>query len=520
MAINDEPDLFISSSRNEQAICDLLNEIFIDAATRRVADVHFHETEGTCRVRFRLPGGTVWERSVHDFETARVFDNKIRSRSKMSYSEHESPLDGRMSFRINGEGVDVRVALTPGVSGQLIVCRLLMQANGRKNLANIFMSPSVRLTIKRILEEPDGLFVVTGPTGSGKSTMLYSILNELNNGERNIVTIEDPVEYRIQEFHQMPVSRNLTFADGLRAALRQDPDIIMVGEIRDSETASVAIQASITGHLVLSTIHANTASEAITRFVKLGIDHTTLGTALRAISAQRLLKRVSPDCPKKPLTVSQKTWLNKNGIVPDPGMEYFAPENDEHYLTDEYVPVIELMTIDSCVQIEIGRGSQEIVNAASRQAQYETLARCGERLAAQGLVSLSDVMRITSNFSTVRVNTRRLGELAVERGLLPRKTLWEIIAKQAEDRMAGLDPVHIGQTLVERGLCTSEQVVEMAGFTLDAKEVIERLIKSDQDRHSYYRLLDTWVPGEQSLFDMAFCAGLCELGAVNEIFRV
>lgn len=514
----DEPDLFLSSSRNEQSICDSLNQIFIDAVNRRVADVHFHESEGCCRVKFRLPGGAVWEHSVHDFETARIFDNKIRSRSKLSYSERESPMDGRMSFRINNEGVDVRVALTPGVSGQLIVCRLLMQSNGRKNLSDISMSPAVRLTLKRILDEPDGLMIVTGPTGSGKSTTLYSVLNELNNGERNIVTIEDPVEYRVQGFHQMPVSRNLTFADGLRAALRQDPDIIMVGEIRDAETAGVAIQASITGHLVLSTMHANTAAEAITRLAKLGVDHATLGAALRAISAQRLLPMVVPDCPKKPPSEFQKAWMEKNGITPDPGTEYPAPECKEHF--SGYAPVIELMLADPVVQSEIGRGAREIVNAASRQAQYETLAKCGERMAAQGLISLSRVMQLTSDFSAMKISTRRLGELAVERGFLTRQESWAIIAKQAEDRMAGRDPVHVGRILVERGICTPEQVVELAGFTLDAKEVMERLIKTDLDRHTYYRLLDNWIPGEQSLFDMAFHAGLCELGAINEIFRV
>lgn len=515
---NNEPDLFLSSSRNEQSVCDALNQIFIDAVTRRVADVHFHENNGICRVRFRLPGGVVWEHSVHDFETARVFDNKIRSRAKLSYSERESPMDGRMSFRINAEGVDVRVALTPGVSGQLIVCRLLMQSNGRKNLDDIAMSPSVRLALKRILDEPDGLMIVTGPTGSGKSTTLYSILNELNNGERNIITIEDPVEYRVPGFHQMPVSRSLSFANGLRAALRQDPDVIMVGEIRDAETANVAIQASITGHLVLSTMHANTAAEAVTRLVKLGVDHSTLGAALRAISAQRLLSTVTPDCPKAPPTEFQQAWLEKNGISPDHDTEYPAPENKNHY--SGYAPVMELMLADHVVQSAIDHGAREIVNAASRQAQYETLARCGERMAAQGQFSLAQVMQITSEFSTMKISTRRLGELAVERGLITRKNLWEIIDKQSNDRLNGNDPVHVGHILVERGLCTPEQVVDMTGYTLDAKEVIERLIKADQDRHVYYRLLDSWVPGEQSLFDMAFSAGLCELGSINEIFRI
>lgn len=513
-----EPDLFLSSSRVDQPICDQLNGIFIEAVERRVSDIHFQESGNQCHVRFRMPGGTVWHRSSHDFETARMFDNKIRSRAKLSFSEREAPLDGRMSFRINNEGVDVRVALTPGVSGQMIVCRMLLQSNGRKNLNDIAMSSQVRLALSRVLKEPDGMLIVTGPTGSGKSTLLYSILNELNDGERNIVTIEDPVEYRVPQFHQMPVSRNLSFADGLRAALRLDPDIIMVGEIRDAETAAVAIQASNTGHLVLSTMHANSAAEAIGRFVSLGVDPVTLGATLRAISAQRLLQQVTPDCPRKPPTQLQKIWLEKHGIYPDFGTEYPFPQGKQHF--DGYTPVIELMLSDSFVQPFITHGTREIMNAASKQPQYETLAMGGERMAAQGLVSLEKVIQVTSSFNAMKINTKRLGELAVARGILSRNEMWSLIDQQAQDVLMGNDAVHIGQILVRRGLCTPEEVVSMAGYTIDAREIIERLVKSDRDRHVFFQASKTWIPGEQSLFDLAVSEGLCESRSINELFCI
>ena len=517
-----EPDLFIPSSKADYVICDQLNDIFIDAVTRRVSDVHFKEDNGRCNVRFRMPGGEVWLRSSFDHETARIFDSKIRARAKLPFNEREAALGGRMSFKIGNEGVDVRVELSPGVSGQLIACRMLHQSNSDKKLKDFYMSGQARLALNRILREPDGLFIVTGPTGSGKTTLLYSVLNELYNEiyqrNCNIVTIEDPVEYSVPHFHQMRVTRSLSFSDGLRSALRQDPDVIMVGEIRDPESASIAIQAANTGHLVFSTMHANSAAETIDRFMRLGIDPLTVGSTLRGVSAQRLLQTVTEDCPRQAPTPLQQQWLAKHGIFPDPDTRYPAPQGKQHLAG--YVPVMELMLMNSAVQLAIPHGTQAIVNAAARQGQYETLAMCGERLAAQGVVPLNKVIQITSSFVSVRPYVKRLGEMAVLQGIMTRKEMWDLVDFQAQQILQGGDPIHLGKLLIQNQKCTPDQVVWMAGYTSDAREIMDRSLKTEKERQAFLPIVQAWIPGEQSLFDLVIKEGLCEKQGIYDAFSI
>lgn len=311
-------NLFISVSRTEDHIVSFLNETIKQAVQERVADIHFQITDRLCRTRFRMPGGALVNHADVDRNWMPVIDEKVRTRARLSVTDRLSMQDGRISLLIDDVNVDIRVAISPGVNGsQLIVCRLLNQSNSNIRLADIMMTPSVREAFERILIEPNGLFLVTGPTGSGKTTTLYSLLNELNEEARNIITIENPVEYRVPEFHQINVDgQSTTFAGALRSVLRQDPDVILIGEIRDQETANIAVQAAITGHLVLSTLHSNNAAMAITRMVEFGIDPHTLAAALRGVMAQRLIKKLAnpEEAARTVPNESEKMWLKVNNI--------------------------------------------------------------------------------------------------------------------------------------------------------------------------------------------------------------
>ena len=513
-----EPDLFVPSGRSDAETCQVLNDIFIEAARKRVADIHFRDDGQGLDVRFRLPGGELWTYTTLPHEIARQVDTKIRARSKMAFNERQAAMDGRMSLRVDDQRVDVRVSLTPGVGGtQLIVNRLLMQSNAEKRLADVRMTPAVRQTFHQLIREPNGLFVVTGPTGSGKTTTLYAVLNELNNGKNNIITIENPVEYRVKGLHQIDVSGGLTFAQALRAVLRQDPDVILVGEIRDSETAHVAIDAAITGHLVLSTLHANTAAEAVTRFIELGVDPMTLGAALRGVSAQRLISTVKPDCPRHPPTEAQVAWLACHGIRPDHGTEYPFASNRQDY--SGFSPVMELIVTDRAFQQVMDRGAMKMVNSAAGQSQFDSLAHAGERMAAMGYTTLEEVMRVVSSIDAVKIVTKRIGEMAVSRGFISRRNLWAMLDERATALLsAGVTatPPSEERLLVERGYCTREQVVDMIGYTCGATAIMEGLIRTDDARFTYQEILGKWTPGENSLFELAYKAGLCDHGGINE----
>ncbi|QKE37388.1 GspE/PulE family protein [Ferrovum myxofaciens] len=517
-----EPDLFVSSGRSDAEACQILNGIFTEAARKRVADIHLRDDGHSLDVRFRLPGGELWTYTTLSMEVARQVDTKIRARSKMAFNERQAAMDGRMSLKVDGGRVDVRVSLTPGVGGtQLIVNRLLMQSNAEKKLSDVRMTPAVRQTFHQLIREPNGLFVVTGPTGSGKTTTLYAVLNELNNGKNNIITIENPVEYRVKGLHQIDVCGGLTFAQALRAVLRQDPDVILVGEIRDSETAHVAIDAAITGHLVLSTLHANTAAEAVTRFIELGVDPMTLGAALRGVSAQRLISTVRPDCPKRPPTEAQVAWLANHGIRPDNGTEYPHIENRQDF--NGFSPVMELVITDRAFQQVMNQGAQKMVNSAAGQPQFEGLAQAGERMAAMGHTTLEEVMRVVSSIDAVKIVTKRIGEMAVSRGHLSRHTLWAMLDERATALLdAGITatPPSEGKLLVERGYCTREQVVDMIGYTWGAQNIMENIIRTDDARFTYQDLLGKWTPGENSLFELAYRAGLCDFGGISQYVNI
>lgn len=287
-------------------IIKLLNLIITEAIQQGASDIHFEPIENGLRVRYRIDG-VLQNRHMPAQEFQAPLLTRIKVMAKLDIAEHRLPQDGRIKLRMGRREIDFRVSTVPVSGGERIVLRILDKGNVILGLDKIGMLPRTYEEFRRLTSLPEGVLLVTGPTGSGKTTTLYSAICELHNDETNIMTIEDPVEYNLKGIAQIGVHHKikLDFATGLRHILRQDPDIIMIGEIRDAETAEIAIQASLTGHLVLSTLHTNDAPSAITRLVDMGIEPYLLSSSVVGVVAQRLVRRICPDC-KKPYTPTDR----------------------------------------------------------------------------------------------------------------------------------------------------------------------------------------------------------------------
>ncbi len=387
-----EPGLFISTSRGDGKVVDMLNNIFREAAQKGASDVHIEDYDNGCRIRYRY-NGTLEEMINVDHATSLAMGDKIRMKAKLSQSERLAPMDGRFTMMVghNDGRVDMRVSIVPTIHGQTTVCRLLDEANAQRKLADIMMSEASRRVLDGVLASPDGLLLVTGPTGSGKTSTLYACLNEINKPDIKIMTVEDPVEYTLPYLNQVNVTRNMDFNDAVRAALRQDPDAILIGEIRDSITANVALKAANTGHLVFSTLHTNDAASTLTRMIDLGVDPYVLGLTIRGVVAQRLLPAVCPSC-KEMVSAGQsnEAWLDKIGYE---GERIFpvAKGCTECNFTGEKgrVPILEVIAGDRAVCLAVETGDvRNVTTAAMQQPQYKTLAEAAIDMAANGYIRL------------------------------------------------------------------------------------------------------------------------------------
>jgi len=283
--------------REDAPAIRLINGIIADAVRSGVSDIHFEPYQSVMVVRMRIDG-ELREKLRLPPHVAPVLASRVKVMARLDIAERRLPQDGRISLTLGGRLVDVRVSTLPGRAGERIVLRLLDKANAIVPLDSLGMDPASEAALRAALAQPNGMILVTGPTGSGKTTTLYAALGLLNDGRRNILTVEDPVEYAVDGIGQTQVDTKvgLTFAAGLRAILRQDPDIVLVGEIRDRETAGIAVQAALTGHLVLATVHTNDAAGAITRMRDMGVEPFLLASTLRAVVAQRLVRLLCPAC--------------------------------------------------------------------------------------------------------------------------------------------------------------------------------------------------------------------------------
>lgn len=400
-----EPTEFISTGATDANAVAFLNELFRTAAREAVSDVHFEDTESECIVRFRK-NGELQEVARQTLQASREFDKQFRVKCKKSLMERLTPQDGKFRFDVDGRMVDVRVSILPTGAGQSIVCRLLDQAATLMTLGELQMPESIRNAIKMIVAQPQGLLLVTGPTGSGKTTTLYSVLQHLNTPKVKIITAEDPIEYRIAGIVQTQTNEHLTFSSALKSMLRQDPDVILVGEIRDSDTARIATQAALTGHIVLSTLHTNTAAISLTRMLDLGVDANALAASIGGFMAQRLVRCLCPHCRvAKPIDTYARAQMIGQGI----------PEEEINQVEAIYacnrdgckhcnrgwsgrVPVFELILPTGEVRRAVEESNlKSLERAAREQEQYQTLSQHAMRMVLSGVTSLHESMSVAGS---------------------------------------------------------------------------------------------------------------------------
>jgi len=391
-------DLF-EQSRNQSPIVQLLNLILTEAIQQGASDIHFEPSENNLRVRYRIDG-VLQNRHTPAQEYQLQLLTRIKVMAKLDIAEHRLPQDGRIKLRMGRREIDFRVSTVPVAGGERIVLRILDKGNVILGLDKIGMYPSVLDQFRMLTSLPEGIVLVTGPTGSGKTTTLYSAICELSNDEINIMTIEDPVEYNLKGIAQMGVHPKikLDFATGLRHILRQDPDVIMIGEIRDKETAEIAIQAALTGHLVLSTLHTNDAPSAITRLVDMGIEPYLLSSCIVGVLAQRLVRRICPECKEKYIPSARE--LQSVGIKPETltdGCIYQGKGCAYCYGTGYKgrQGVYELMPVNSAINKQIVQSPDAVEMRRIAIAQgMISLLNHGADLVRAGVSTVTEVLRV------------------------------------------------------------------------------------------------------------------------------
>ncbi len=357
-------------SEDDAPIIKLINAMLGEAIKEGASDIHIETFEKSLAIRFRVDG-VLRDVLSPSRKLSPLLVSRVKVMAKLDIAEKRIPQDGRISLRIGGRAVDVRVSTMPSSHGERVVMRLLDKNATRLDLHSLGMKPHTHQQFRSMIDRPHGIILVTGPTGSGKSTTLYAGLQELNNNERNILTVEDPIEFDIDGIGQTQVNPkvDMTFARGLRAILRQDPDVVMVGEIRDLETAQIAVQASLTGHLVMSTLHTNTAIGAITRLRDMGIEPFLISSSLLGVLAQRLVRTLCPQCKQSyQADAAQKALFE---LKADDALTLFKPVGCEHCSGKGYrgrSGIYELLVVDEQVQELIhNEAGEQAIEKAIRQ---------------------------------------------------------------------------------------------------------------------------------------------------------
>ena len=388
----------------EAPIIQLVNLILSQAVRDRASDIHIEPFERTLKVRYRIDG------VLHEvLSPPKVLQPRITSRLKvmadLNIAETRLPQDGRIAVRVRNREIDIRVSVVPTAFGERLVLRLLDKSGALYQLEEIGLPADLLSTYSRLIHRSNGIILVTGPTGSGKSTTLYATLQRINSSQLNIITIEDPIEYQIQGVGQIHVNPriDLTFANGLRSILRQDPDVIMVGEIRDRETAEIAIQASLTGHLVLSTLHTNDAASAATRLLDMGIEPFLISSSVLAMVAQRLVRVLCPECRVSARPGNET--LRELGLQPDDEEvrrgEWFLSGGCEGCRGTGYrgrTGVYELMPIDDPVrQLIMERANASMLRSAASKRGMRFLVHDGARKVLEGRTTAEEVLRVTQD---------------------------------------------------------------------------------------------------------------------------
>jgi len=391
----------LAASSEEAPVIKLANLILVQAVKDRASDVHLEPFEKTVRLRYRIDG-TLIDATPPPKQMQLALASRLKIMSSLDIAERRLPQDGRMRIRVGGKDYDLRVSIMPTVHGEKIVLRLLDKSNLSASVDKLGLDPETFQQFKAAIDAPHGLILVTGPTGSGKTTTLYSALNELNNPAYNIITVEDPVEFQIPGINQVPVKKEigLTFANALRSILRQDPDIIMIGEIRDTETAEIAVEAALTGHQVLSTMHCNDAPGAIARLDDMGIAPFLISSSVILACAQRLMRRICPHC-KEPVSYPTKMFqdLSIDPSIFD-GVNLFRGHGCERCKNSGYagrLAIIEAMTIsDELRKLIIARANSREMGKIAIGQGMRTLRMVALDRVREGISTLEQVLVLTA----------------------------------------------------------------------------------------------------------------------------
>ena len=392
----------LAASSEEAPVIKLANLIIVQAIKERASDVHLEPLEKSMRLRYREDGALV-DATPPPKQLQLALASRFKIMSSLDIAERRLPQDGRMRVKVSGKDYDLRVSVLPTVHGEKIVLRVLDKTNLSASVDKLGLDPDTFKQFKAAIDAPHGLILVTGPTGSGKTTTLYSALNELNSPQWNIVTVEDPVEFQIPGINQVPTKKEigLSFANALRSILRQDPDIIMIGEIRDTETAEIAIEAALTGHQVLSTLHCNDAPGAIARLDDMGIAPFLISSSVILACAQRLMRRICSHC-REPVTYPPKMFEDL-GIDASAfnGVQLYRGRGCERCKNTGYAgrfAIIEAMTItDQIRKLVIARASSREMAKVAISQGMRTLRMAGLDRARDGMTSLEQVLLVTSS---------------------------------------------------------------------------------------------------------------------------
>lgn len=388
-------------SHDDAPIIRLLNALFSQAIQQKASDIHIETYENAVLVRMRMDG-VLQEALEIQREIAPLVISRVKVMAKLDIAEKRIPQDGRIALRIGGHNIDVRVSTLPSNHGERIVLRILDRQAVQLNLSLLGMPDSTLKIIRNVIAQPHGILLVTGPTGSGKTTSLYAMLSELNEVSRNILTIEDPIEYDLPGIGQTQVNTKvgMTFAKGLRAILRQDPDVVMIGEIRDLETAEIAVQASLTGHLVLATLHTNSAIGSLTRLHDMGVESFLISSSIVGLLAQRLVRKLCIHC-KLPHELREDEY-ELMGLTPQKKPTIvFEPSGCDACNQLGYrgrMGIYELITLDETLRGMIHRNENAQEIEAYVRPNIPSIREDGFKRVLQGETSLAEVLRVTSQF--------------------------------------------------------------------------------------------------------------------------
>jgi len=383
---------------SDAPVIRLVNSLIVQAAEMKASDIHLEPMESEFRVRFRIDGVLRPMESL-SLRLASAVISRVKIMAKLNIAERRLAQDGRIATAVRGKDVDLRVATTPTVHGESVVIRILDRSHVSLDLPSLGYDDVVRGRLEQLVRRPHGIVLLTGPTGSGKTTTLYSVLTEINTVEKKILTVEDPVEYHLDGINQVQVKNQIgrSFANSLRSFLRHDPDVLMIGEIRDFETAQIAVQAALTGHLILSTLHTNDSSSAVSRLLDMGVQDYLLSSTLNGVAAQRLVRMLCPEC-REPYEAAPDILERFRVVAKDAPLTLFRAKGCARCWHTGYrgrTAIVEVLPVDDRIRHAImAHADASEIAKLSLAGGVETMAMHGLRKAMAGITSLDEVLRV------------------------------------------------------------------------------------------------------------------------------